>query len=241
MDNSGRLYANRIAKLLIEFGEVSEVIERIEKFFDSVCIDEVQDLASNDFNFLCALADADVDMYLVGDFYQHTFDTSRDGNIQKNLHKDFDGYCKKISDAGFSIDFESLSFSYRCSPSVCSFVSRELGVDIQSHREDEVNVGLVEDPERIEDIFSDSRIVKLFYKDSVAYEGYTDNWGRAKGINHFHDVCVVLNPTTFKSYMKGDLNNLAPNTKNKLYVACTRANGNLFFVEEKKIKMHRKK
>ena len=89
IDNIDRLYASRIAKLLIEFDYILDVIERIEKFFDTVCFDEVQDFAANDFNFLCSLSKANVDLRLVGDFYQHTFDTSRDGNTQKSLHDFF--------------------------------------------------------------------------------------------------------------------------------------------------------
>lgn len=63
-DKSDRLFASRIAKLLIEFGVVPEVIERIETFFDLVCIDEVQDFAANDFNFICALAKVNVGCFL---------------------------------------------------------------------------------------------------------------------------------------------------------------------------------
>lgn len=62
---------------------VSDISERIEKYFDFFCVDEVQDFAANDFNLLCQLSKMDVEVLFVGDFFQHTFDTSRDGNIQK--------------------------------------------------------------------------------------------------------------------------------------------------------------
>lgn len=233
IDKNERLFASRIAKLLIEFNVVPEVIERIETFFDLVCIDEVQDFAANDFNFICSLANANVKMLLVGDFYQHTFDTSRDGNTQKNLHACFSKYCKKLSSAGFSIDLESLSRSYRCSPCVCSFVENELAIEIQSHRNDQVEVRLIDDSQEIENIYLNDSIVKLFYQKSNSYYGYTENWGNTKGLDHFQDVCVVLNPTTFKAFESGQLAQLPQTTKNKLYVACTRAKGNLYFVSEK--------
>ncbi|AKH21864.1 AAA family ATPase [Sedimenticola thiotaurini] len=238
-DKNDRLFASRIAKLLIEFDVVPEVIERIETFFDLVCIDEVQDFAANDFNFICALANVNVEMLLVGDFYQHTFDTSRDGNTQKNLHSCFGKYCKKISNAGFAIDLESLSHSYRCSPSVCSFVENELAIEIQSHRKDQVEVRLVDNSQEVEDIYFNDSIVKLFYQKSNSYYGYNENWGNTKGLDHFQDVCVVLNPTTFKAFESGQLAQLPPTTRNKLYVACTRAKGNLYFVSEKILKKYR--
>lgn len=239
IDKNERLFASRIAKLLIEFNVAPEVIERIEKFFDLICIDEVQDFAANDFNFICALANANVNMLLVGDFYQHTFDTSRDGNTQKNLHSCFSKYCKKLSSAGFKIDLESLSHSYRCSPSVCSFVENELAIEIQSHRNDQVEVRLINDSQEIEDIYLNDSIVKLFYQKSNSYYGYTGNWGSTKGLDHFQNVCVVLNPTTFKAFESGQLDQLPPTTKNKLYVACTRAKGNLYFVSEKLLKKYK--
>lgn len=239
IDKNDRLFASRIAKLLIEFDIIPEVIERIEKFFDLVFIDEVQDFAANDFNLLCALAKANIEIQLVGDFHQHTFDTSRDGNTQKNLYNCFNKYCKKLSNSGFSIDLESLSRSYRCSPSVCSFVEDNLKIKIQSHRNDKVEVRLLDDDQEIENIYSDDSIVKLFYQKSNSYCGRTENWGNTKGLDHFNDVCVVLNPTTFRYFKSGQLDQLPPTTKNKLYVACTRAKGNLYFVNENRLKKYK--
>lgn len=238
IDKSGRLYANRIAKLLIEFDVIPDLIKRIEKFYDSMFIDEVQDFAANDFNLICALAKANVEMRLVGDFYQHTFDTSRDGNTQKSLHECFDKYCDKLEKSGFEIDLTSLSNSYRCSPSVCAFVSENIGINILSHREDEVVVGYIDNVGEIDLIFNNDAVVKLFYKKSDSYAGNTANWGNTKGLDHFQDVCVVLNSTTLKSFDNANLDQLNPTTKNKLYVACTRAKGNLYFVSEKSLKKH---
>lgn len=239
IDKADRLYANRIAKFLIEFDVVSDVIKRIEKFFDFVCFDEVQDFAANDFNLLCSLSNTNVNLRLVGDFYQHTFDTSRDGNTQNSLHDCFDRYCSKLEKSGFTVDLTSLSNSYRCSPSVCSFVSDNLGIAILSHRIDEVDVRNLSDENEINEVFKNDSIVKLFYQKSTSYAGNTYNWGNTKGLDHFQDVCVVLNPTTLKAFDNGELDKLNPTTKNKLYVACTRAKGNLYFVPEKLLKKYK--
>ena len=240
IDDNGRLYANRIAKLLIEFGVLPDLMQRIEKFYDSVFIDEVQDFAANDFNLICALAKANVEMRLVGDFYQHTFDTSRDGNIQKNLHECFISYCDRLRKSGFEVDLLTLSNSYRCSPTVCTFVSENLGVNISSHREDEVVVRYIDDDVvEIDSIFNNDSVVKLFYQNSHKYKGNTANWGSTKGLDHFQDVCVILNPTTLKAFESAKLDQLSPTTKNKLYVACTRAKGNLYFISEKMLKKYK--
>ncbi|MDR5857980.1 DNA helicase UvrD [Halomonas eurihalina] len=240
VDASRRLYGNRIAKLLDVAGVFPELIERIEKYFDYIYIDEVQDFAGNDFNLLCRLAEADVQQLLVGDFFQHTFDTSRDGNVNGNLHDDYSTYKAKFVEAGFVVDSDLLSHSYRCSPTVCAFVSENLGIDIQSHRADETEVTLIECREHANRIFNCCETVKLFYQASNRYDGFTENWGATKGQNCYEDVCVVLNPSTFKLFQESALKKLAPQTKNKLYVACTRANRHLFFVPEAMYKQHRK-
>ena len=236
IDKNDRLFSNRISKLLIEFSVVKDVADRIERFFDLVCIDEVQDFAANDFNFLCQLAITNAEMILVGDFFQHTFDTSKDGNTQKNLHADFVKYCGQLKDAGFTVDLESLSHSYRCSPSICNFVKENLGIDIQSHSKDDTHIHFIDNEKEIEAIYSNETIVKLFYQNSRLYSANSENWGNTKGLDHYQDVCVVLNPNTLKAYNSGELDQLPPTTKNKLYVACTRARGDLYFISEKALK-----
>lgn len=239
IDVSQRIYSNRISKLLIEFDLMPAVLDRLNRYFDSIYIDEIQDFAANDFNFVCRLSEFESKVVLVGDFYQHTFDTSRDGNTQKNLHSCFDSYCKKLEAAGYQIDTSSLLKSYRCPPSVCSFVTENLGINIEPV-DSESNVNkLVEDKQEFEAIFNDHSIIKLFYQGSNKYPGNTDNWGNVKGLDDFEDVCVVLNPTTLRAYKNNTLSNLASTTKNKFYVACTRTKRNLYFIDEANLKKYK--
>jgi len=239
-DNSNRLYGSRLAKLLIEYNSMPEVISRIEKYFDYIYVDEVQDFASNDFNFLCQLVHSKIDLTVVGDFYQHSFDTSRDGTTQTNLHESYEIYLSKLAAAGFTIDLTSLSHSHRCSPTVCAFVSEHVGIAIQSHREDITELRLIDCPTQAERLFNCNNTVKLFYQSSDKYPGYTNNWGAVKGQDCYEDVCVVLNDNTLKLFSAANLNNLASLTKNKFYVACTRAKRNLYFVPEKIFKHYKK-
>jgi DNA helicase-2/ATP-dependent DNA helicase PcrA len=232
MDKSYRLYGNRISKLLMAEGAVPELISRIEKYFDHVYIDEVQDFAGNDFNLLSELANAEVHQLLVGDFFQHTFDTSRDGNVNVKLHDDYAKYQEKLQKSGFTVDVEHLSHSYRCSPQVCEFVTEQIGIELGSHRGDETLVYYVECKKQAKQLYENSSTVKLFYQASNRYPGFTENWGATKGEDCYEDVCIVLNPNTLKYFLDNDLSNLKAQTKNKLYVACTRAKGNLYFVSE---------
>jgi superfamily I DNA/RNA helicase len=239
IDSNSRLYSNRIAKLLEQTDAIGEVVERIEKYFDDIYIDEVQDFGGHDFNFLIQIAVAHINILLVGDFYQHTFDTSRDGNVNGSLHNDYIKYKTRFEKAGVVVDEMLLSHSYRCSDNVCSFVTQSLLIDISSHRQDVTNVELIECETHAKKLFECAKTVKLFYQSSNKYQGFTENWGATKGEDCYHDVCVVLNPNTLRHFNNGNLPELSAQTKNKLYVACTRAKNNLYFVPEKLFKKYK--
>jgi|CXWL01.1.fsa_nt_gi superfamily I DNA/RNA helicase len=152
-DGHRRLYSNRIAKFLEAQGVLADVNSRLEKYFDVLLIDEVQDLAGHDFNLLKSISQASLDIIAVGDFFQHTYDTSRDGNVNSNLHEDYDSYKDKFKDMGLSVDIESLIASHRCSPTICDFISKEMDVEISSARSDNTNIYLVENQEHADEIF----------------------------------------------------------------------------------------
>jgi len=239
IDSHGRMYSSRIAGFLINFGLIDKVRSRIEKYFGCVYVDEVQDFAGSDFNFLVAITTGNTDSVLVGDFFQHTYDTSRDGNVNKGLHNDFDAYKKRFESAGFEVDEAVLSRSHRCSATTCEFVSKQLGIDIDSHHEDASLLEFVDDEGWAEAIFHQEQTVKLFYQSHRRYPCSSENWGASKGLDDFDSVCVVLNKNTESFYRKGKLNELNPMTRNKLYVACTRARSELFFVPESFLKKYK--
>jgi DNA helicase-2/ATP-dependent DNA helicase PcrA len=231
-DGYGRIYSNRIAKFLEVQGVLGDINLRLSKYFDTLFIDEVQDLAGHDFNLLRSISQANLGIIAVGDFYQHTFDTSRDGNVNASLHDNYEMYQEKFKDIGFTVDTESLTASYRCSPAVCEFISNGVGVGMSSARNDNTNIHLVEKQEQADEIFHSRYMIKLFYREHFKYECYSRNWGECKGEDGHSDVCVVLNKTTLDKFRKNKLSELAPQTKNKFYVACSRARGDLYFVPE---------
>lgn len=228
LDSSGRLYHSRLAKLLIERNLVSDVIERIDQFFELVCVDEVQDFGGNDFNFLRKLAGAQADLLLVGDFRQHTYDTSRDHSVNRNLHDNFKAYAKRFDEVGIKVDTESLSLSRRCSPAVCAFISERLGIPIGTTSDRQASVIEVESQDEADTLWRRRDVVKLFYQEHALYGCHSQNWGASKGEDHHDEVCVVLNANTLKLHHGGKLGNLPPATLNKLYVALSRSRGNVY-------------
>ncbi len=227
-----RIYHNRLSKYLLKKGLVDRINSRIEKYYDHFHIDEVQDFGGYDFDLLMHFSKLNIRLNWVGDFFQHTYDTSRDANKNKSLHSSLEGYLNRFSKAGISVDQESLLKSRRCPKAVTDFITEHLGIAIETHKDSQAIVQFVDDPVRVEEIALDGGIVKLFYQNHNKYRCYSDNWGRVKGADHFKNVCVVLNNTSLKYFKKGKLHELAPLTKNKLYVACSRANGNLYLIPE---------
>ena len=166
----------------------------------------------------------------VGDFYQHTFDTSNDGNINSGLYKDINEYKKKWSKAGIVVDETTLSNSHRCTQTTCAFVSQHLHINIASHRQDNTRIHIVDNQMDADALFKDNSKVKLFFQEANKYPCYAENWGKSKGLDSYIDVCIILNKTTLRAYINQSLYKLAPATINKLYVACTRAKGDLYFI-----------
>ncbi|MES2006323.1 MAG: AAA family ATPase [Bacteroidota bacterium] len=230
--SSRYLYNNRLAKLLEQKEVLAEVNERLQKYHDELFIDEIQDFAGHDFNLLKSMAKAHLPILFVGDFYQHTFDTSSDGNLNTSLHNDYKKYCKEFTAMGITVDTTTLQYSYRCSENTCTFIREHLKIDIRSNRTDPTSVVKVNNQADADRIFNDPEIVKLFYKEHYSYPCYSENWGSSKGQDHYESVCVVLYKGGQEKFEAHTLNELPPSSLNKLYVACSRARGDLYFVPE---------
>jgi hypothetical protein len=137
---------------------------------------------------------------------------------------------------GLIIDKTTLSKSYRCSPTICQFITEHLGISIESHRKEETEVVFIDNLEEAKVIFNDKSIVKLFYSEHYNHDCFSRNWGDSKGEDKYFDVCTVLNKTTMVFYQKGKLNELAPISRNKLYVALSRTKNNLYLIPENLLK-----
>lgn len=228
MTSDNLLYHNRIALLCQKNSH--EIKERIEKYFDCFFLDEVQDVAGHDFDLLLKIIPPHIDVLFVGDFYQHTFNTSLDGNKNKALFDDLDKYKMRWTSAGLTVDTSSFLNSHRCSPTVCDYVRENIGIEIHSNRNDITSIEYVSDYENASAIIRNQDIPKFFIRESRKYRCNSINWGDSKGMNDFTDICIILNKDTLDLYNKGKLHYLKAQTRNKLYVAFTRAKGNIFLI-----------
>jgi len=94
LDDEGRVYSTRVGKLAVDVLRASggSAIDRLERLWDEIYIDEVQDLTGNDLDVVEALLASSIDITLVGDVRQSIYSTSR--SDQKN--KQYSGLEKVI-------------------------------------------------------------------------------------------------------------------------------------------------
>lgn len=234
LNSSKFFYSNRLAFFFEKTSSLSKIKRRLEKYYDELIIDEIQDIGGRDFDFLQSIMESNLSMLFVGDFYQHAFDTSRDGNKNSTLFSNKTKYEARFTAKGFVCDNTTLTNSWRCSKNVCQFVSDNLGINICSNRSDEDNTSIevVNDPVIIDKLISDNRVIKLHYQNGSKHGYMHKNWGETKGEDKYTDVCVLLNKNTSKMMAAGKLSELPPLTRNKLYVAITRASGNVYIFDE---------
>jgi len=236
LTKSGYLYHNRISKFTEIENLNNDIKDRLEKFFDHFFFDEFQDLGGHDFNFIMRLVQANINSLLVGDFFQHTYVTSFDGIVNNTLYNDLGEYCKKIEKNGITIDTTTLGNSYRCSPEICTFIDKNLGIEIGSNRKDSADIAIIKEREKALELIDNQEVIKLVYDKSSERHFIAKNWGECKGEDDYYNTCIILNKTTARLFEKENLINLAPRTKNKLYVAISRTRGNCYFVDEAIIK-----
>ena len=239
--NNKKMYHSRLAKLCKE-ELIQDIYDRLEKYFDNIYIDEIQDFSGHDFNFLLSLIKCNCNIFLVGDFFQHTYDTSRDGSVNKNLYNYYSKYISKFKTSipELSIDNTEFIKSKRCSKEVCLFIKDYLGIEIESFFEHSSQVKEIHEKSEIDEIMDSDDIIKLFYQNSKKYNiKNADNWGNSKG-STFENVCVVLNEKSYKLFKRNKLLDLPAITRNKLYVACSRPTKNLYIINEKEIKNYLK-
>ena len=202
-----------------------------------IYIDEFQDLTAYDFEFALSLIECSIKVVFLGDFFQKTYSSSQVGKKGSRIHSSFELWKEKLS--AFEWEDRILSSSVRCPIKVCDFIRNEMGINIKGTKDLPIEIKELTEINEIATVLEDDAIKKLFYQKSYEYPCNAKNWGDSKG-SEYESVCVVINNTTYKAYKKNNLSLLVPQTLSKFYVACTRTKGNLYFIEEKKVKNYYK-
>jgi DNA helicase-2/ATP-dependent DNA helicase PcrA len=223
-----KIYSDKLSKFVTRCNEQSQgsVIDRLSRIYTDILIDEVQDLAGYDLDFLKLLFESKINVLLVGDPRQGTYSTN---NSSKN--KKF----KKIKIVNFfeedSIivekDDTSLIINYRSCAQICD-LSNKLYPDLKQTTSGNKNntehdgVFFISKQD-LQNYLSKYSPVQLRWDSRTEVnESYAVlTFGLAKGLE-FERVVIYPTPQ-FIAWIKDNNTELAPTSRSKFYVAITRA------------------
>ena len=214
---------------------------RINLFYEQVMIDEFQDFREHDYELIVGMAELLNAVLLVGDYYQHSVSAINNSGKPFKMKKKDVGYIEFVNELKrlkFAVDDETLKKSRRCSKDICDFVTRKLGINIESAEIYTGNVQWVEE-NQIASYLEDSKILKLVYSEAANYSFEAMNWSYSKG-NTVDTVCVILTDKFEKlDSDEFSFEGIPAPTINKLYVAMTRSRGNLYLIKASDFKRYK--
>ncbi len=228
--NESKIHSDKLSEFCYECYKINNklLITHLENIFDSIYIDEAQDMIGYDLEIIKILVKSKIHIVLAGDPRQHTYDTHI-----SNKHFAYKGhielFCKdKINThkkTYIEVDRETLSSSWRCPPTICeiansvspSFPAMTYKGDAQIQEQ----FYLVKESDSAKFLSVNNFIVLVWDKTShMATLNSCYNMGEVKGLE-FNDVLVCPTKTMIEWMIKGK--SLAPITEAKFYVAITRA------------------
>lgn len=231
----GSVYRSRLSDLTALCDEQwhGAVTDRICAIYDSILVDEGQDFAGYDYDFLASLMHKSHEMVIVGDPRQQTYRTGNEPKYSAVPHV-FD-FLK--TQHGYTPDTTTLNTTYRCSkavidranslypemPQVAPYGERKPGDSGEIHVINKTDF----------EAWASTRIQPFTV---LRYDSRTKvpvgfrpmNMGDSKGLTL--DDVVIFPTIHMKQWIDGKEVAFAPGTRAKLYVAITRARGDLIFV-----------
>lgn len=133
LDNNSRAYKRFLSKLAIDVAEVSggAVTDRLQRMFDEIYIDEVQDLTGYDLDVLELLLKTKSNITMVGDLRQSVFNT----NPQDPRNKKYQGLGKhnwfKEQESKKHLQLNYSSCTWRCVNEIAAFSDTLFGSELQ--------------------------------------------------------------------------------------------------------------
>ena len=234
------MYNTRIAKLAFDVVRASDgaAVDRLERIYDEIYIDEVQDLVGNDLDILETLLKSRIELTLVGDVRQSILRTSRSDNKNRKVQ----GIAKidwfRSMEEMRLCELEYCSSTWRCNQTIIDFadsvIPDRFGLPRTTSHQDEVTghdgVFLVA-PSDVPAYLETYRPV--CYRDSKRTPtigcATATNFGLSKGVTVDR---VFIYPTgPIRDFLKSG-KPLIDTSACKLYVAATRAKHSVAFMVE---------
>lgn len=220
------LFKDRISDLSVLCNEKNNglVLQRIRECFDQIYIDETQDLAGYDFNFVHDLINADLKVCVTMDPRQTTYKTTRG---RKNIaYKTLLEYIEK-ENVFMSIDDNSLKFNHRCVEEICKIANKlyPLLPAAESTNKDDVEhkgIFLVRE-EMVDEYLKKYNPVQLRYNRNKKVNDDYSVWNMRESKGQTFKRVLVYPTNAMKTWLKCFDSTLKEETRALFYVVLTRA------------------
>lgn len=234
-----KYYCDLLSSLIIKTNDRKKfvLIERscnnLNKFFDKIYVDEVQDFREDNWKVLLEIIKRVNNILMVGDYYQHSVNALNNHGIPFQIKKkliSYEDYINYLNALGLEVDIDSLRNSRRCTNNVCQYITQKLGINISHDNENIGEIIFVDNQQEICDILADDNIIKLVREKPEIYNFKAITWGYSKG-DTYESTCLILSD----SLENLNEDNFSPPTNitlNKLYVALTRSKGNVYIIKK---------
>lgn len=233
LDSASNVYSDAVSDLACVINERSSgyVVGRLERIFDLILIDEMQDLAGYDLELIRALLPSAISIVLVGDPRQAIYLTNRSNKNSQYRGAGISSWVESLQSEGLC-EMETLAISHRCNPSICSLADslypnlpRTISGNLESNNHSGIFLVDEAELEAYHRKFSPAVLRWSRSQDTQGLEAM--NFGDSKGLSYSRVLIFPTRPMI--KYLESG-SRLEPVSIAKFYVAVTRARHSVAFV-----------
>jgi len=230
------IYSDKISKFIFKSNKQSKnlIVERIERIFDNIFIDEIQDLAGYDLELVKLFFKSQSAVLLVGDPRQVTYLTHHATKFGKYANGGIKAFVENELGKRIEciVDDTTLNVSHRNNQQICNYSAKlypELTIpaactcqQCRSVTTDHEGVYLVR-PGSVDDYLTLYEPMQLRWSASSKCSPHFQsvNFGQSKGLSF--DRVLIYPTQKMRNWIKDNKSELKNEVRAKLYVAITRA------------------
>ena len=238
-----KIYSDKIAKFAYVVNEKTKglIIDRINRIYPHIYIDEIQDLAGYDLELIHLLLQTPSNIIMVGDPRQVTYHTHEEAKNNKYTESQIEQFiCDKCKDTVTEIDKTSLKTTHRNCQAICTYANSIFPEHEHCDADEKKPTGhdgvFFVKPADVDEYLKRYRPSQLRYSVATTvnprYEVF--NFGESKGMTRSR---VLIYPTkSMVDWINDHSSKLAFESRSKFYVAVTRAEYSVAIVYDYKNK-----
>lgn len=219
------IYSDKTSEFAYECNVKSsgKVIARLERIYEVIFIDEIQDLNGYDLSFIEALFESHIPIFAGGDVRQATYSTNRSTKNSPYKGEGLVQWLENLKNANI-VELVLNTHSYRCCTAICEYANTIFphlppATSLATDSHDHMGIHFVEPADVLQYYENHKPTVLSYSKVQHAYGLPTTNIGVSKGATYDH-VLIIPSKEMAKALQKGVQH---VTDKTKLYIGITRA------------------